>query len=78
MKFSNCCPKCLQREIAVIEGGTFKGNTYNAITFGFNFVYLTRYICTHCGYSENFVDDPKDLEKIKKHYLKGNIHDDYV
>jgi hypothetical protein len=78
MKFSHCCPKCLNKEIAAIGGGAFKGNSYNTIGFGFNIVYLTRYVCTNCGYCENFVDDPEDLAKIKRHFIKDDLQDDYV
>lgn len=74
MKYNYCCPKCQNCEIAIVEGGSFKGNMYNTITFGLTTIYLTRYVCTHCGYCENYVDDVKDLEKIKGKYIKqGNI-----
>jgi len=41
-------------------------------------IYLTKYICTDCGYSENYVDDVKDLQKIKDKYIKPGQGSDFV
>jgi len=70
MKYNNNCPKCQNTEIAIIEGGAFKGNIYNTLTFGLTTIYLTRYVCTNCGFTENYVDDPKNIQKIKDKYIK--------
>lgn len=78
MKYTNCCPKCQHSEIAIIEGGTFKGNTYNSITMTLKVIYLTRYVCTKCGYCENYVEDQDDLESIKKKFTRSDFPDDYV
>ena len=78
MKFNCCCPKCQNSEIAIIEGGAFKGNIYNTLSFGLSTVYLTRYVCTNCGYTENYVDDPKDLQKIKEKYIRPGNTSEFV
>lgn len=78
MKYSYSCPKCQSTDIAVIEGGTFKGNVYNSISMTLNIIYLTRYVCTHCGFCENYVENEKDLLTIKKKYLKNDFPDEYV
>ena len=78
MKFSACCPKCQNSEIDVIEGGAFKGNMYNILTFGLTTVYLTRYVCTVCGFTENYVDDAKDLQKIKEKFVRRGNSDEFV
>ena len=78
MKFSNCCPKCHGSEIAEIKGGTFKGNVYNTISLTFRVIYLTRYVCTQCGYSENYVDNEDDLASIRKRYTRKDFPDEYV
>ncbi len=78
MKNTYCCPKCNNSEIAKLEGGAFKGNLYNTVSFGLSTVYLTRYICTDCGYTENYVDDVKDLKKIKDKYIKPGQGSDFV
>lgn len=36
------------------------------------FVTLSRYICLHCGYTEEWVEDVEDLEKIEKKLKKEN------
>ncbi|MBK7808308.1 MAG: hypothetical protein IPJ51_18740 [Saprospiraceae bacterium] len=78
MKFNYCCPKCQNSEIAIIEGGAFKGNIYNTLSFGLSTVYLTRYVCTNCGYTENYVDDPKDLQKIKEKDIRPGNTSEFV
>ncbi len=78
MKFNCCCPKCQNSEIAIIEGGAFKGNIYNTLSFGLSTVYLTRYVCTNCGFTENYVDDPKDLQKIKEKYIRPGNTSEFV
>ena len=78
MKYSYCCTKCQNSEIAIIQGGTFKCNIYNTVTFGLTTIYLTRYVCTNCGFTENYIDDVKDLQKIKDKYIKPNHSDGFV
>jgi len=78
MKLTCSCPKCHNSEIAIIEGGGFKGNIYNHISFGLSTIYLTRYVCTHCGFTENYVDDPKDLQKIKDKFIKPGQGSEFV
>lgn len=78
MKFTCCCPKCQNSEIAIIEGGAFKGNIYNTLSFGLSTVYLTRYVCTDCGYTENYVDDPEDLQKIKNKFIRPGKGSEFV
>ena len=68
MKLTGKCSKCACHEIAIIEGGMFKGNHYNIIASALSTIYLTRYVCTRCGYTENYVDSEKDLAKIKKKF----------
>ena len=74
MKFSNQCPKC---ESSNLVKESKKSNPYYT-----NYVYvkknwasyisLTRYICLHCGYTEEWVDKPDELEKIEKKLKKDN------
>jgi predicted nucleic-acid-binding Zn-ribbon protein len=78
MKYTKTCPKCQNQEIAIIEGGTFKGNMYNTISSGLHTFYLTRYVCTYCGYTENYLDDVNDLQKIKNKFITPNSDDGFV
>ncbi len=72
MKNSKTCPKCHKNEIAVIQGGGFQGNIYNTLSFGLTTIYLSRYVCVHCGYTENYVDNVTDLQKIREKYFNQN------
>jgi len=38
---------------------------------------VTRYMCCHCGYSEEWVDSPEDIAKIEKSYDNHEL-DDFV
>ncbi len=74
MKYTHTCPKCSSKTISKIEGGAFKGNMYNTLSYGITTIYLTRYVCTSCGFTENYIDDKKDLVKIEKKF--GSLSDD--
>jgi hypothetical protein len=64
MKSSGVCPKCSSRKIAVIPSEL---GTYNAIKVDmFGFAHLARYICTTCGYMEQYVADTKSLLKLRR------------
>ena len=36
------------------------------------FIMMSRYICLHCGYTEEWIDDPDDLAKIEQKLKKNN------
>jgi hypothetical protein len=78
MKYSNTCPKCQNKEIAKINGGGFSGNVYNSTTIGMSTMYLTRYVCVCCGFTENYFDNTDDLEKIRKKYIIPGQNTDFV
>lgn len=70
MKNTKKCPKCNSFEIVVVEGRPGAGTGANNIPMkAFSRVVLiSRYVCTACGYSEEWVDEKDDLERLKKHY----------
>ena len=71
MKQSNTCPKCSSREIIRIPGQVGPYGSGNNITIGiFSAVVVTRYLCAQCGYSEEWVDKPEDIAKIRKAFGK--------
>ena len=51
-----------------IEGraGGYGGG--NDIHVGFGTVKVTRYLCGSCGFSEEWIDSPEDLHKLKEKY----------
>lgn len=66
MKTTHLCPKCESDEIVRIKRGN--ANWDNSIyTGGFTgrSIPVTRYICIHCGYSEEWIDSPEHLQLIK-------------
>ena len=72
MKNTGICPKCHSSEIIRIPGnvGAY-GAGSNIIKAGFttlSSVTVTRYLCTSCGYTEEWIDDPRSIEKLKKYY----------
>lgn len=80
MKFSNKCPKCESPDIVKESKQTnMHYNNYVSVKKNWaSFISLTRYICLHCGYTEEWVDDPQDLEKIEKKLKKDKDYDGFV
>ena len=73
MKNTHTCPKCNSQEIMRIEGriGGYSGGNDIAGTagpFSFRTVKVTRYLCGSCGFSEEWIDEPEDLHKLKEKY----------
>jgi len=68
MKQTNVCPKCNSHGIIRIPGIAGAYGSGNNIPIGktiFSAIKVTRYLCGHCGFSEEWIDDPGDLEKLK-------------
>jgi len=54
-----------------IEGRTGGHSGHNDIaagSFSFRTVKVTRYLCGSCGFSEEWIDAPEDLQKLKDKY----------
>ena len=71
MRRTKLCPKCGSRDIAIIPGSAGALGTGNHIALGctiFGAVTVSRYLCGGCGFIEEWVDDPKDIEKVKRTY----------
>jgi len=69
MKNSQTCPKCDANDIVKIPGNTVADGSGNNINVGMtilNAIKVTRYMCGNCGFSEEWIDDKKDIEKLKK------------
>ena len=67
MKLTKICPKCQSADIVRIDGYTGPYGSGNNVMTGrtlFSTVNVNRYVCCHCGYSEEWIDT-QDLEKIK-------------
>ena len=70
MKNTKKCPKCGSHEIIKIPGKAGAYGSGNNIPIGASIlsaVPVDRYLCTECGYSEEWVD-LDNLEKVEKKY----------
>jgi predicted nucleic-acid-binding Zn-ribbon protein len=67
MKNTSQCPKCSNTEILTITADT--GQMGNLITTGiFSHVKVTRYLCSKCGFSEEWINSRDDIKKLKKKF----------
>jgi hypothetical protein len=66
MRNTKACPKCKSHDIVVIPSsvGAYVGAVIPMIR-------VSHYLCGSCGFIEEWVDDPKELERIKKKYGDG-------
>jgi hypothetical protein len=53
-------------------GGYGGGNDIRAGSTIFSSVKVTRYLCSSCGFSEEWIDSPEDLHKLKENYGDSN------
>lgn len=71
MKATGACPKCGSRELIRIPGSFSESGTGNVVKAGmtiFSSVPVTRFLCSHCGYSEEWIEASAELEKLRKKY----------
>lgn len=71
MKTTGTCPKCGSQELIRIPGMIGNSGAGNNIPVGwtiFSSVKVTRFLCSRCGFSEEWVESPDDIEKIRKRY----------
>jgi ribosomal protein S27AE len=72
MRNAKPCPKCQSSDIVRIPGeirGYGAGNNIptGRIVLG-SAVKVTRYLCGACGFSEEWIDDAKDIARLKTKY----------
>jgi len=71
MRNTRSCPKCRSTDILRIPGKSGAYGVGNNISVGvsiFSAVLVTRYLCASCGFSEEWVDNRADLEKVHAKY----------
>jgi ribosomal protein S27AE len=71
MRNSKPCPKCQSSDTVRIPGDARAFGAGNNIMTGrtvFSAVKVARYLCASCGYSEEWIDSPDDIAKLKKTY----------
>jgi len=70
MKNTHCCPKCHSNDIIVVPGKTGAYGVGNNIQVGisnFSAVLVNRYVCTSCGFSEEWINK-EDIPKLLKKF----------
>jgi hypothetical protein len=77
LKNTGQCPKCDSQYILRAPGWTGAYGSGNYVLAGTRLILpvkakVARYVCTQCGYCEEWVDDDKELEKVKQHYQKSS------
>ena len=71
MKNTGVCPKCQSTEIVRIPGIYGAHGSGNNIQVGlttFSAVMVTRFVCTCCGFLEDWVERQGDLDMLKKKF----------
>ncbi len=66
MKRSLKCPKCDSDEV-VRKRGSPVLNSWSRIAISITSIdiWVTKYVCTDCGFIEEWVDNPNDLARLK-------------
>ena len=68
MKNSRQCPKCGNMDVFIVNGYTSGHGSGNNIEVGmsvFSAVPVDRYVCSQCGYSEEWIR-VEDISKLRK------------
>jgi predicted nucleic-acid-binding Zn-ribbon protein len=66
MKNTKQCTKCESRDLIKIQLDA----SYSIASGWFSHAKLTRYVCSSCGFSEEWIEKKEDLEALKKWYKK--------
>jgi hypothetical protein len=66
MKNDKQCPKCHSTAIARKRGSPVL-NSWSRISINLTSldVWITRFVCTECGFIEEWVENPSDLKRFK-------------
>lgn len=68
MKNKNKCKKCSCEDIIRVPGQIGIYGAGNNISVGLTYIKVTRYICSQCGFVEEWIDSKEDLLKVEKKY----------
>lgn len=75
MKKSGKCPKCGSKELIKVPGDTMPANAGRFIMTGLtnlSSVVFDRYVCSQCGYSEEYFDYDGIAKLSKKFGVENN------
>ena len=71
MKNTKICMKCNSKDILLIPGkhnGFGNGNIIIVGSSSIGAVKVSRYLCCECGYSEEWIDNKNDIEKLRNKF----------
>ncbi len=71
MKNTGACTKCGSHDLLRIPGHIGHGGSGNNIQVGwtiFSAVKVTRFLCGSCGFSEEWIETPEDIERVRKKF----------
>lgn len=71
MKNTGRCPKCDGNNLIRIPGCADGYGAGNNIKYGitiFSYIKVTRYVCSNCGFSEEWIDEKSDIDKLVEKY----------
>ncbi len=63
MKWTKKCPKCAANDVIHIPAGPSQGR----IPMGWTNIFLSRYICGQCGFSEEWLEaTTEEIERLRE------------
>lgn len=65
MMYRKICPKCGSNDIVIVDGYAGPYGEGNYIKAGLSTVKVERYICTNCGFTEEWIRGT-ELQKLAK------------
>jgi len=63
MKKTNKCPKCDSTKIITVDHGSVDSRSFATIGI-FRIISVKRYVCTECGYIEEWIDPPARFSEL--------------
>jgi ribosomal protein S27AE len=64
----NKCAKCSSPDLLSIPSVPGEDPRIVIGERGMRMVAVKKYVCGHCGYIEEWVDDPRDLAELRREY----------
>jgi hypothetical protein len=70
MKNSKKCPKCQSTDIVRIPAAPhrYQGSHIPVSWAGLTLIDMTRYLCTSCGFMEEWIDSADDIATLRRNY----------
>jgi len=63
MQKTKQCPKCQSTKIIKLDSGCLQSRDFGLVGI-FHFIGMKRYVCTQCGYTEEWIEPPPRLKDL--------------